>query len=252
MPTPAGTVPAMERSTGKRTRKVNGPAAPHCSRCVSAPRCIPQGSARHDLRRLDAIISATSTLRRGDALYGAGDLFSNVYLVRTGSLKTVVSSPDGRDQITGLYFAGEPFGLNGISTGTHNDSAIALEESSVCIVPYNEFASLCHESAALQDQFYRLMSGQINRVFFRRMLLASYSAEERIAALLLDVSDRYGKRGFSRLEFRLELTREEIGSYLGLTPETVSRYLTRLHRRGLIDVDLRFFRILDIEGLRRV
>jgi CRP/FNR family transcriptional regulator, anaerobic regulatory protein len=159
---------------------------------------------------------------------------------------------DGREQVTGLRLAGDPLGLDGISADNHTSSAVALEDSSVCIVPYTALKHLCRETGAMQDRLHRLMSEQLYRESAQMMVLGSLSADERVAAFLLDVSDRNGQRGYSHTEFNLRMTRDDMGSYLGMTLETVSRTLSRFQKRGLIETQGKLIRILDLDGLRQI
>jgi CRP/FNR family transcriptional regulator len=214
--------------------------------------CMPQGLAVDDMPKLEALICTARSVRRGEALYRAGDPFDNLYAVRSGSLKTVMAHRDGREQVTGLRLAGDPLGLDGISTDTHTCTAVALEDSSVCIVPYAALKHMCRETGTMQDRLHRLMSEQLIRESSQMMVLGSLSADERVAAFLLDVSDRNGQRGYSHAEFNLRMTREDMGSYLGMTLETVSRTLSRFQKRGLIDAQGKLIRIIDLEGLRHL
>nr|WP_224011508.1 MULTISPECIES: helix-turn-helix domain-containing protein [Paraburkholderia] len=214
--------------------------------------CMPQGLALDDLPKLEALICTARSVRRGESLYRAGDPFDSLYAVRSGSLKTVMAHRDGREQVTGLRLAGDPLGLDGISTDTHTCSAVALEDSSVCIIPYPALKHLCRETCAMQDRLHRLMSEQLIRESSQMMVLGSLSADERVAAFLLDVSERNGLRGYSHAEFNLRMTREDMGSYLGMTLETVSRTLSRFQKRGLIDAQGKLIRIIDIDGLRHL
>jgi len=250
MPKPAGSTAAIERTTGQRSPWTVRPTSKPCSPCVRGPLCLPQGLAREALHGRDGVVNTMLHLQRGAPLYVAGAPFGNLYVVRSGSLKTVTSDHRGREQVTGVHFAGEPVGLHGISTGTHANSAIALADSSVCIIPYAALTSACSEAAAMQERLRRLLSAQLNRESSQLMALGSLAANERVVAFLLDVSERNGQRGDSPVEFTLDLTRADLGSYLGLTLETVSRCLTALRKQGLIDVQHRMFRILDLEGLR--
>jgi CRP/FNR family transcriptional regulator len=214
--------------------------------------CMPQGLSSDELPKLEALICSARPVQRGESLYRSGDTFDNLYAVRSGSLKTTMAHHDGREQVTGLRLAGEALGLDGISDDKHACSATALEDSTVCIVPYVALKRLCREVGSMQERLHRLMGEQIVREAAQMMVLGSLSADERVAAFLLDVSERNAKRGYSSAEFNLRMTREDMGSYLGMTLETVSRTLSRFQKRGLIDTQGKFIRIVDIEGLRQV
>ncbi|MBN3766470.1 helix-turn-helix domain-containing protein [Burkholderia sp. Ac-20365] len=214
--------------------------------------CMPQGVAANDMPQLEALICTARAVRRGEALYRAGDAFDNLYAVRSGSMKTVMAHRDGREQVTGLRIAGEALGLDGISSDKHACSAVALEDSSVCIIPYSALKHLCREIGSMQERLHKLMGEQIVREAAQMMVLGSLSADERVAAFLIDISERNAQRGYSSAEFNLRMTREDMGSYLGMTLETVSRTLSRFQKRGLIDAQGRFIHIIDPEGLRQV
>jgi CRP/FNR family transcriptional regulator, anaerobic regulatory protein len=229
-----------------------GSWAPHCSSCSLRHVCIPQGLTPEALSRLESVICATRPVNRGEALFREGDTFDNLYVVRSGSLKTVATRHDGREQVIGLYLAGEALGLDGICDNTHPRTAVALEDSSVCVIPYRALKTLCSEAGSMQLRMHKLMSEQIVRGTSQTMLLGSLNAEERVAAFLLDVSSRYLQRGYSPSEFNLRMTREDIGSYLGMALETVSRTLSKFQKRGLIEMQGRHVQIVDFDGLHHV
>jgi CRP/FNR family transcriptional regulator len=214
--------------------------------------CMPQGLSNTELPKLEALICSARVVRRGEALYRCGDGFENLYAVRSGSLKTTMTQRDGRDQVTGLRLAGEALGFDGISDDRHACSATALEDSTVCIVPYRALKKLCRDVDAMQDRLHRLMGEQIVREGTQMMVLGSLSADERVAAFLLDIAARNAQRGYSPVEFSLRMTREDMGSYLGTTLETVSRTLSRFQKRGLIDTQGKYVRIVDRAGLEQV
>jgi CRP/FNR family transcriptional regulator len=214
--------------------------------------CMPQGLSSDEQSQLEALICSARPVRRGEALYRSGDTFDNLYAVRSGSLKTTMAYRDGREQVTGLRLSGEALGFDGITDDKHACSASALEDSTVCIIPYVALKRLCREISAMQERMHKLMGEQIVREAAQMMVLGSLSADERVASFLLDVSERNAKRGYSPAEFNLRMTREDMGSYLGTTLETVSRTLSRFQKRGLIDTQGKFIRIVDLEGLQRV
>jgi CRP/FNR family transcriptional regulator len=185
-------------------------------------------------------------------LFRTGDAFQSLYAVRTGFFKTCLSAQDGRDQVTGFQMSGELLGLDGISAERHTCDAVALEDSTVCVIPYSQLEGLSQEVSELQRVFHKIMSREIVRDHDVMLLLGSMRAEERLAAFLLNLTQRLHLRGFSRSEFILRMTREEIGSYLGLKLETVSRTFSRFQAEGLLEVRQRQIRIIDQEGLRRI
>jgi CRP/FNR family transcriptional regulator len=224
----------------------------NCSSCAMRHLCMPQGLAADDMSKLEALICTAQTVKRGVTLYRSGEPFNNLYAVRSGSLKTVLAHRDGREQVTGIHLAGEALGMDGISDDTHTCNAVALEDSSVCIIPYNALKALCRETGAMQNRLHRLMGEQIVRETSQMMLLGSLNAEERVATFLLDVSERHAKRGYSPSEFHLRMTREEMGSYLGMTLETVSRMLSRFQKRGIIEMEGKLIRVADFTALRNM
>ena len=223
-----------------------------CSSCNLRELCLPVGLPDAELERLDNMVAQRRTVPRGSLLFRAGDEFQSIYAVRTGFFKTCVSSEDGRDQVTGFQMAGELLGLDGISNDRHSCNAVALEDSQVCVIPYDRLEELSREFNDLQRQFNKIMSREIVRDHGVMLLLGSMRAEERLAAFLLNLTQRLQARGFSPSALVLRMTREEIGSYLGLKLETVSRTFSRFQDEKLLEVKQRQIRILDQEGLRRL
>lgn len=227
-------------------------AAQQCTTCSMRSACMPQTLNAHDLTRFDSIVSATRIVKRGDSLYRANDSFQSIYAIRAGSFKTMVMHRDGREQVTGFHLAGEVLGLDGVCTERHSSDAIALEDSSVCIIPYALLESLCAESRTLQQQMLRTMSGEIVRESSLMMLLGTMSAEQRVASFLINVSTRMKARGYSAAEFNLRMTREEMGNFLGMKLETVSRMFSKFQRDGLVQTHGKQIRIVDMDALGRV
>ena len=221
-----------------------------CSQCNLRELCLPFGLSDSEIDRLDNLVSARRKLKRGQHLYRAGEPFEAIYAVKSGFFKTDVLTEDGRDQVTGFQMAGEILGMDGISSEAHTCNAVALEDSEVCLIPFAELESLSSEIRTLQSHFHKVMSREIVRDHGVMMLLGSMRAEERLATFLLNLSQRFTARGYSPAEFHLRMTREEIGSYLGLKLETVSRAFSRFQEEGLISVQQKHIRILNIPGLK--
>ncbi len=221
-----------------------------CSNCNLRELCLPFGLSIEELERLDDLISTRRRIKRGDHLYRAGEAFDAIYAIRSGFFKTDVLLEDGRDQVTGFQMAGELLGLDGISTEHHTCNAIALEDSEICAIPFNRLETLSREIHNLQHHFHKVMSREIVRDHGVMMLLGTMRAEERLAAFLLNLSQRFTARGFSHAEFYLRMTREEIGSYLGLKLETVSRAFSKFQEEGYIAVQQKHIRILNVNGLK--
>ncbi len=223
-----------------------------CSSCNLRELCLPVGISNEQMTRLDDIVATRRTVGRGEALFRAGDAFLSLYAVRTGFFKTCVSSEDGRDQVTGFQMAGELIGLDGISTDRHTCDAVALEDSQVCVIPYHQLEDLSRELSDLQRHFHKIMSREIVRDHGVMLLLGSMRAEERLAAFLLNLTQRLRTRGFSASSLILRMTREEIGSYLGLKLETVSRAFSRFQEEGILSVKQRHIEVLDPDALQKL
>lgn len=223
-----------------------------CSDCSLDQLCLPLGVDVADLDRLDDIVRRRRPLRRGECLFRAGDPFRAVYAVRSGSLKTYTCSQDGRDHVTGFHLPGELVGLDAIGSGVYSTTARVLETSSICEVAYEDLAALAQKIGGLQRQLLRIMSREIVQDQQMMVLLGGMAAEQRLAALLCNFAGRFAERGFSSRQFRLSMSRNDIGSYLGLAVETVSRQFTRLQAEGLLSVERRHIRIHDLERLHRV
>ena len=221
-----------------------------CSNCGLRELCLPVGFSEPDMQRLDGLVTQRRSVKRGDPLYESGQHFEALYAVRTGFFKTCTSSEDGREHVTGFQMAGELLGLDGISTDRHTCAAVALEDSQVCVIPYQELETLSRDFTELQRQFHRIMGREIVRDHGVMMLLGSMRAEERLAAFLLNLAQRLKARGFSSTALVLRMTREEIGTYLGLKLETVSRCFSKFHEDGVLKVQQRQVEILDEAALR--
>lgn len=221
-----------------------------CSNCNLRELCLPLGLSPEDMARVEQLVATRRKVRRGDALFRSGDRFDSLYAVRLGFLKSTLMSSDGREQVTGFHMAGELVGLDGISSETHTCDTVALEDTEVCVIPYQRIEEISAALPILQNHFRKVMSREIVREHGVMLLLGSMHAEERLAAFLLNLSQRFEARGYSRSEFVLRMTRAEIGSFLGLKLETVSRALSRFAQDGLIEVNQKHVRILKSEGLR--
>jgi CRP/FNR family transcriptional regulator len=221
-----------------------------CSNCNLRELCLPLGLSPEDMTRVEQLVATRRKVRRGDALFRSGDRFDSLYAVRLGFLKSTLMSSDGREQVTGFHMAGELVGLDGISSEAHTCDTVALEDTEVCVIPYQRIEEISAALPILQNHFRKVMSREIVREHGVMLLLGSMHAEERLAAFLLNLSQRFEARGYSRSEFVLRMTRAEIGSFLGLKLETVSRALSRFAQDGLIEVNQKHVRILKSEGLR--
>ena len=223
-----------------------------CSNCNLRELCMPMGLSENDLERLDELVTTRRKVKRGSTLFSNGDKFISLYAIRTGFFKTCLASEDGRDQVTGFQMAGEIIGLDGIVNDQHSCDAVALEDAEVCVMPFDRIEEISREVTALQHHVHKIMSREIVREHGVMLLLGSMRAEERLAAFLLNLVQRLHSRGFSQTELVLRMTREEIGSYLGLKLETVSRTFSKFVDDGIVEVKQRHVKILDIEALQRM
>ena len=213
---------------------------------------MPVGLEISDMKKLDEVVATRKQVKQGQLLFGNGDPFTSLYAIRTGFFKTCVSNEDGREQVTGFQMAGEIIGLDGIVTDHHSCNAVALEDAEVCIMPFANVEELSREFPVLQRHVHKIMSREIVRENGMMMMLGNMRAEERLAAFLLNLVQRLHARGFSQSEMILRMTREEIGSYLGLKLETISRTFSKLSEDGIIEVKQRYVKILAPEELRKI
>ena len=213
---------------------------------------MPIGLEVSEMKKLDEMIEKRRQVKQGQMLYANADPFTSLYAIRTGFFKTCVVNEDGREQVTGFQMAGEIIGLDGIVTDQHSCNAIALEDAEVCIMPFASVEDLSREIPALQRHVHRIMSREIVRENGMMMMLGNMRAEERLAAFLLNLVQRLHARGFSQSEMVLRMTREEIGSYLGLKLETISRTFSKLSDDGIIEVKQRYVKILAPDALKKL
>jgi CRP/FNR family transcriptional regulator len=205
-----------------------------------------------EMDKLDQLISTRRRVKRGGALFNTGDRFTSLYAVRSGFFKTRVTTADGRDQVTGFQMTGEIIGMDGIVNDQHPCDAIALEDAEVCVLPFDKLEQLSREFSTLQHHVHKIMSREIVRDHGVMLLLGSMRAEERLAAFLLNLVQRLHARGFSQSELVLRMTREEIGSYLGMKLETVSRTFSKFVEEGVIEVKQRYVHIKDTAALQKI
>jgi CRP/FNR family transcriptional regulator len=223
-----------------------------CSNCNVRELCMPIGLNHDELNRIDDLVATRRHVKRGDTLFRSGDKFSSLYAIRTGFFKTCVATEDGRDQVTGFQMAGEVIGLDGIVSDNHSCDAVALEDAEVCVMPYDRIEDLSREVHGLQRHVHKIMSREIVREHGVMLLLGSMRAEERLAAFLLNLVQRLHARGFSQSELILRMSREEIGSFLGMKIETVSRTFSKFADEGIVEVKQRHVRIMNTQALKDI
>jgi len=223
-----------------------------CSNCNLRELCMPTGFNADEMKKLDEVVEKRRRVKQGELLFNSGDVFTSLYAIRTGFFKTCVTSEDGREQVTGFQMAGEIIGMDGIVSDYHNCNAVALEDAEVCVMPFSDVEQLSRELPGLQRHVHKIMSREIVRENSVMMLLGNMRAEERLAAFLLNLVQRLHARGLSQSELVLRMTREEIGSYLGLKLETVSRAFSKFSEEGIIEVKQRYVKIVAPEALKKI
>ncbi len=220
-----------------------------CTNCSISQLCLPYSLNGEEMDRLDEIIERKKPLHKGDYLFESGNKLHSIFAVRSGSFKSYTLSEQGEEQITGFHLAGDLVGFDAINEMSHQSYSQALETSMVCEIPFTTLDELSGKLPKLRQQIMRLMSNETNYDQAMLLLLNKKTAEERLASFIYNLSQRFGERGFSRKEFRLTMTRGEIGNYLGLTVETISRLLSRFQKAEIIKVEGKFITILDDEKL---
>ncbi len=236
----------------KTMKTATSGCAIHCQDCSISQLCIPLGLNSDELDELDNIIERKKPIQKGQELFKAGDALQALYAIRAGSIKSYTITEQGDEQITAFHLAGDLIGFDAINNGNHPSFAQALETAMVCEIPYEVLDELSGKLPRLRQQIMRLMSNEINGDQQMILLLSKKTAEERLAAFLHGLSTRFSQRGFSAREFRLTMTRGDIGNYLGLTVETVSRLLGRFQKNHLIEVEGKYIRILDLPELAQL
>lgn len=223
-----------------------------CSNCSLQQLCLPVGLNKSDIERLDELVKRRRVLQRGEQVFRLGDEFRALYAIRGGSVKTYTLTESGYEQITGFHLPGEIIGLDALNSPTHPCGAKVLETTSVCEVPFERLEELASCVPELSRQLLRIMSRELLADEELLILLGKKTAEERLATLLVSLSRRFQERGFSSHEFNLSMSRNDIGNYLGLAVETVSRLFTRFQQQGMISVQNKYIRLEDMQGLREL
>jgi CRP/FNR family transcriptional regulator len=224
-----------------------------CANCVLPELCLRAGLPPEDVKRLDRLVYTRRNIKRGEELFRAGDPFSAIYAIRSGFFKSVLILENGRTQIMGFYMPGEVIGMDAINAGAYTSNAEALEDAEVCAIPLSRIDEFSFEARDLAHRLHQLMSKEMVRDRHVMVLLGgNKNAEARLAAFLVDVSNRFAARGYASSDLELPMTREDIGSFLGLQLATVSRTFSKLKRWKLIEVDQKHIRILDAAGLKQL
>jgi CRP/FNR family transcriptional regulator, anaerobic regulatory protein len=230
-------------------------ATAYCSTCRLGSLCLLGdigNQAAKNNHPIHQLVLTRRDIKRGERLYSPNTRFTSLYAIRRGFFKTSLFTASGNEQILGFPMAGEILGFDGIETERHTLTATAIEDSEICIIPFAHLQDVSEQLPNLLHQLHKVMSREIVRDQSIMLLLGSMRAEERVATFLLNLSQRFVALGFSAYKFHLRMTREEIGSYLGLKLETVSRVFSRLQKLGLLAIQQKQVRILDIEKLGQV
>jgi CRP/FNR family transcriptional regulator len=235
---------ALRASIGAAPHE-DAPGAAQRSNWALTDFCLSAGLDPDATAHIERLLTKRIRFRKGGVIYRFGDGFNSLYAIRTGSCKTVLLARDGQDQVSGYHMAGDIIGIDGIGTEIHECQATALEDMEVCPLPFDQIENLARFSDHFRHNLYRLLSQESARAKTLMLVLGTMRAEQRLAVFLLELSQRYRARGYSSCDFILRMTREEIGSYLGLKLETVSRLFSRFQREGLIQVQGRTVKLLD-------
>lgn len=231
------------------TAKARIPLQAHCKDCSLIGLCLPLSLDQGDIDLLDQIVKRSRPMKRGEFLFNQGDKFSSIFAVRSGSLKTFSVTDEGEEQITGFHLPSEVVGLSGMDTDIYPVSAQVLETTSICEIPFDRLDDLAIKLPQLRRQLMRIMSREIRDDQQMMLLLSKKTADERIATFLINLSARFRARGYSANQFRLAMSRNEIGNYLGLAVETVSRVFTRFQQNELLKAEGKEIIILDLNNL---
>ncbi|RLV58186.1 fumarate/nitrate reduction transcriptional regulator Fnr [Parashewanella curva] len=236
----------------KKNQKAHVGCTIHCHDCSMSELCIPVALNSNELDQLDSIIERKKPIQKGEQVFKSGDELKCLYAIRSGTIKSFTITEQGEEQITGFHLPGDVIGFDGINQNQHQSFAQALETSMVCEIPYTTLDDLTAKMPKLRQQILKLMSSEIMNDQDMILLLSKKSADEKLAAFISTLANRFGSRGFSQKEFRLTMTRTDIGNYLGLTVETISRILGRFQKSGLIEVNGKYITILNFDELRKM
>ena len=220
-----------------------------CSKCNLRELCLPKGLNAKDLNKFEQAVSDSYSIQKGETIFQVDDVFSSFYAIRSGSIKVFILNESGDEQIVGFYFPGNIIGFDAIGQGQHSCSAVAMEMSMLCPLPYNKVNKVCLETPKLQDQLFRLISGDLSNKSKHLLTVNTCTAKERIAIFLVTLSSQFHKLGYSEKEYILPMSRLEIGNYLGLTIETVSRLFAKFQKEGLITINRKAIRLDNLPAL---
>ncbi len=211
--------------------------------------CEAEGYGKPELEALQCVVEHVPPLVAGEHAFRRGEPFSAIYAVRAGSVKTSLYTRDGKEQVLGFYLPGEVVGLNGIYPNSYPCDAIALERTSFCRFAFPEVSTLAATLPVVQQHLFRMLSRELGMT---SLLAGDHSADERLAAFLLDLGERFARRGQSPAIFSLTMSRSDIASYLRLAPETVSRVIARFREKGWATIHGRRVELLNLAALREL
>ena len=223
-----------------------------CSYCSVRRLCLPVSVDKEEVDIIDELVNDRPQLKKSEYLFQVGDKFQSLFAIKSGAVKTFGSTRDGREQITGFHFAGELIGLDAIGNNRHNCNAVALEKTVVCAMPYQNIEEIGTQIPGIHQEITRLMSKEIRNDEEMLMAMGGMRAEQRVACFLYNLYRRLLTRSSDSCTVRLPMTREEIGNYLGLSLETVSRRMSSLQEDGIIKVNNRLIALQDIDALQKL
>jgi len=223
-----------------------------CESCGVRRLCLPVSLDGEALSLMDDLVKQRAPLKKGDYLFRTGDKFKSLYAIQYGSMKSYGLTADGKEQVTGFHLTGEVLGMDAIDENEHHCNAVALEKTEVCELPFTALETLQNDVPSLQRDFNKIMSREIRRDQHMLLMLGSTTVEQRMARFILNLYERLQKRGASDNTLNLSMTRQDIGNYLGVAFETVSRQLAHMQDEGILNINNRKIQLLDIETLEEI
>lgn len=220
-----------------------------CDSCRVRRLCLPVSLRRGDMGVMSQLVRGHKNLGHGGTVYRVGDRFRSIYAIQKGTVKTYGLTSDGKEQVTGFHLPGEIVGLDGVDTNVHSCTAVALEPTEICDLPFDQLETVSRRVPGLQHEVSRIMGREIEQGGRMLVLIGRMNAEQRVACFLQNIRHRYCQYGDATDTIHLPMSREDIGNYLGLTLETVSRRLSGLQEQGIIHIDKRDIRFLRMDLL---
>jgi len=221
----------------------------NCNVCSLKHLCLPHGLNQNELAELETSIDKTIKIKKKQAIYHANDPCNGIYAIKSGSAKTSLVNADGQEQILEFHLPGDVLGFDAFATHTHSCDVIALEDTLVCRIPIEMFDSLCERSAGFRKVMHQQIGKEISHSQKLLLSLGQLATEERLASYLVQLANHYQSRGFSKTEFMLPMSRQDLSNYLGMAVETLSRILARLNKKGLVKIEQRRIIINDFDQL---